>query len=151
MHAPAKNSIRPAGNSAGRALNPRRRAGNGRILCGRSHWVSASGSTPAPGVAVRALAVGRSRRTLSRTVGGCPCARVFRVGAENCARGGRAPLTLPHTGCCRLGGNCLNSSGNFLKASDNCPKDSDNFQEAPANCPRASASFQDGRDNFPKG
>lgn len=49
------------------------------------------GSTPAPGVAGRALATRRARTRLTRTLETILSARFFREGAENCARGGRAP------------------------------------------------------------
>ncbi len=41
------------------------------------------------------LAAGVLRTTLSRTFDSFRCARVFREGAENSARGGRAPLSFP--------------------------------------------------------
>jgi len=158
MHAPAKCTYRPGGNSAGRALNPRHPADNPRTISGRFHRVPASGSTPAPGVADRALAVSRSRRTFSQTVGDCPCARVFCVGAENCARGGRAPVQRPPSGCFRRQGivfgacgNFRNGSGNFLKVPGNCRKVSGNFPKGSANCPRVSANCRNGRGNFLKG
>jgi len=50
------------------------------------------GSTPAPGVAGRALADSLLRMLLARSFETFPRARVFREGAENCARGGRAPF-----------------------------------------------------------
>jgi dihydroxyacetone kinase len=52
-----------------------------------------AGSTPASGVAGRALAAGIGRVKRTRTLEIFRCARVFREGAKNCARGGRAPQT----------------------------------------------------------
>ena len=49
------------------------------------------GSTPAPGVARRALASRSGMPGLRKSSALFPTAEVFRAGAENCAQGGRAP------------------------------------------------------------
>ena len=56
------------------------------------------GITPAPGVADRDLAGSILRIILARTFGTFSRARVFREGAENCARGGRAPFSISESG-----------------------------------------------------
>jgi hypothetical protein len=78
-------------------------APHGSFLVGRTYGVSfikptASsdnsgfpGSTPASGVAGRALATSRLRATSPRLLGTNFSTRVFREGAKNGARGGRAP------------------------------------------------------------
>ena len=58
----------------------------------RTPWL---GSTPAPGVAGRALAASGTRAVLARTFETFRCARVFREGAENRVRGrARSPALL---------------------------------------------------------
>ena len=47
---------------------------------------------PAPGVAGCALAASQLRVALTGTLETFLCARIFRQGAENRARGGRAPI-----------------------------------------------------------
>ncbi len=148
MHAPSKSNASPASKSASLALNPRRHAGNGRPVFGHFHRILESGSTPAPGVADRALAVGRLRRKSSRIAGNCPCVRVFRAGAENNARGGRAPFPLPPTGCSRCQVNFSNGSENFLNASSNFLRVSKNFLGASGNFWRVSGNFLKVSKNF---
>jgi hypothetical protein len=56
------------------------------------------GSTPAPGVAGCALAASLLRALWPGTLETFLCARVFREGAENRARGGRAPWLFRNSG-----------------------------------------------------
>ena len=61
------------------------------------------GSTPAPGVAGRALAASFPRAVTDRTLEKIRTPNVFREGAENGARGGRAPFFISESRLNQLG------------------------------------------------